>query len=370
MKGIYIVFGSKSVFEKKYKGVIKKINSQLKVFNMEKINTQLYFVEPDNRLIYKVARRLPFDLFINTLQLELDEHCDFLYIRKPLLNYHFINYLKKVKSKIPKCKILLEIPTYPYDYEFKKSFLNAPLYYKDRYYRKSLSKYVDRIVTYSLDEEIFGIPTIKISNGVDTKLIKKKKLIISNEINIIAVATFEVWHGYDRFIEGMGRYYKNKGDREIKLHIVGNGDVISDYKRIAENYNISDKVIFHGYKTGEDLDNVYDKCQIALDAMGRHRSGVYYNSSLKSKEYAAKGLPIISGVETELDKVDDFDYYLRVPANEEPIDMNEVIQFYNKIYKDKDPNSIISDIRRYAEENFDITKCMRPVIDFIKYEKD
>lgn len=42
--------------------------------------------------------------------------------------------------------------------------------------------------------------------------------------------------------------------------------------------------------------------------MGRHRSGVSFNSSLKGKEYCAKGLIIVSGVKTELDLDGEFLY--------------------------------------------------------------
>ncbi|MFK5655764.1 hypothetical protein ACIA4K_04025 [Lactobacillus delbrueckii subsp. bulgaricus] len=66
------------------------------------------------------------------------------------------------------------------------------------------------------------------------------------------------------------------------------------------------KVSMVGKKEKEELDYYYNICDIGIDSMGRHRSNVYYNSSLKGKEYLAKGLPIVLGVTTELDYIKDF----------------------------------------------------------------
>jgi hypothetical protein len=49
------------------------------------------------------------------------------------------------------------------------------------------------------------------------------------------------------------------------------------------------------------LNDIYNISDIAIDSLGRHRSNVMYNSTLKGKEYCAKGLPIVSGVKTEFD---------------------------------------------------------------------
>lgn len=367
MKGIYVIFDSINNLKKNYQGVYKKIEAQVNVFNEENLNTKLYFIEYNRGKLNKIARRLPFDLFINNIQLPKNIDVDFFYIRKGLLNYPFIKFLREIKLQNPNCKILLEIPTFPYDNEINKSIKNLPLYIKDKFYRNILYKYVDRIVTFSKDEKIFGIPTINISNGVEISKIRVRKPVNSKGINIIAVASFDYWHGYDRFIKGLGEYYQHGGKESIYFHVVGDGRVLPYYKKLVEKYNLGDRVIFYGFKTGKELDLIYDKCEIALDAMGRHRSGVYFNSSIKGKEYAAKGLPIISGVRTELDDNPDFKYYFRVPANETPIDIREVIKFYKNVYSDKSHNAVIWEIRKYAEKQFDIHECMKPVVQYIKF---
>ena len=68
---------------------------------------------------------------------------------------------------------------------------------------------VDRIYTYSEDNQIWGIPTICSSNGIDFDLVSIRKVEKKREsINLIAVAGLAKWHGYDRILRGMGEYYK------------------------------------------------------------------------------------------------------------------------------------------------------------------
>lgn len=74
---------------------------------------------------------------------------------------HLMKQLKKTGARI-----VMEIPTYPYDQEYK----GLPLPYQrilffDKCFRKQLARYVDKIVTFSDHEQIWGRPTIKISNG-------------------------------------------------------------------------------------------------------------------------------------------------------------------------------------------------------------
>ena len=72
-------------------------------------------------------------------------------------------------------RIALEIPTYPYDAEFAQSpFVRRLKLRIDRTFRRRMARWVDRIVTFSDDPEIFGRPTIRISNGIDFRSIPLK----------------------------------------------------------------------------------------------------------------------------------------------------------------------------------------------------
>ena len=99
---------------------------------------------------------------------------------------HLMKQLKKTGARI-----VMEIPTYPYGQEYK----GLPLPYQrilffDKCFRKQLARYVDKIVTFSDHEQIWGRPTIKISNGIDFSQIRVKQPSPSHtDLRLIAVAT-------------------------------------------------------------------------------------------------------------------------------------------------------------------------------------
>lgn len=375
MKGIYL---SICDLENENSGVSKKINMQLRMF--KKLGCSIETPTFNDNTIYekiinKVRGIIPFianSFSINIKKyiesIELDE-IDFIYIRKTTLDKMFIEVLKNIKMKNSNIKIIMEIPTYPVDNEYntiiKKLNLN-----KEKKIRKYLNKYIDRIITFSLDEEIFGIKAINISNLIEKERIEPKRVSNNREIHIIAVALFTFWHGYDRFIEGMKNYYSNNVNKEIILHLVGEGPEIKKYKLLVEKYNLEKYIVFHGKKSGHELDNIYDRCELALDTMGRHRGKIYYNSTLKGKEYGAKGLPIISGVATELDYDKGYKYYMRVDADDTPINILKIIEFYNFIYDSSESKEeIINNIRGYTVDKFDINNGFKPVIDYLRDTK-
>lgn len=372
MKGMYL---SVCDLKDQSSGVNKKINMQLLAFKKNGID----MVVPDMsvksffyRLLDVVLGVCPitpclFSIrFKKLLKKSKPDHLNFVYIRKTAFDRNFIKTAEAIKSENPDIKVLVEIPTYPYDKECD-SLISKIRLIKDRKSRDYLYNYVDRIITYSNDKSIFKIPTINLSNAIDTcKIIAKKASDSKAIIQIIAVALFSFWHGYDRFLYGLASYYRNGGHKNIVFHLVGNGNEIKKYKAIVKENSLEQHVIFHNEKSGNELDDIYDQCEIALDSMGRHRCGVYYNSSIKGKEYGAKGLPIISGVETEFDVDQGYRYYMRVAATEEPININSVIDFYNRVYNGQENrNEIIKNIREYTRNHFDITIAWKPILDFI-----
>lgn len=65
----------------------------------------------------------------------------------------------------------------------------------------------------------------------------------------------------------------------------------------------------------------------SIGSLGRHRSGITVIKTLKNREYATRGIPFIY---SEQDS--DFDhqpYVLKAPADESPIDIQQIIDFLN-----------------------------------------
>ena len=54
-------------------------------------------------------------------------------------------------------------------------------------------------------------------------------------------------------------------------------------------------VFFHGYKSGEELGKLYDTADAGLVSFGSYKENVERLCTIKTREYLAKGLPVILG---------------------------------------------------------------------------
>jgi glycosyltransferase involved in cell wall biosynthesis len=369
MKGIYYYISNDLTDSSS--GIEKKINMQFSALKNENISLEIIAIEQKN-IIYKIIRRIPFlsSFTRSTIRrlFEVDiENLNFIYIRKSFFDKRFLKICKRIKLINPELKLIIEIPTYPYDHEWNK-LIDKGILIKDKNNRNKLYKYVDRIVTLSNDDDIFGIKTIKIQNGIDVnKVILKSDNTQKNEINLIGVAVITFWHGYDRLIKGLIDYYKNAENKKIIIfNIVGEGVELDKLKKMVVINKLEDKVIFHGKKFGKDLDNLFDKCDIAVGSLGIHRINLSYVSTLKAKEYFARGIPFIKS-HKEIDFTNETSkYFLEFPGDESNIEIQRIIDFYSKNFINNDIYKLRDNMREYAVKNFTWNIKIRPVIDYLK----
>ena len=262
-------------------------------------------------------------------------------------------------------KCITEIPTYPYDSEFK----GYPLKYKiplyiDKLFRKALAKKMEAIVTFSNEETIFGKRTICISNGIDLDSIPIHNPKKQNDIHLIAVAEIHYWHGFDRLVAGMGEYYKlNPNARKVFFHVVGweddRGTTSNGYltvEQTAKKYNIGQYVVNHGKLFGDKLDEVFNQCVFAIGSLGRHRSGITNIKTLKNREYAARGIPFIYS-ETDND-FEDKPYIIKAPADESPVNIRQIIDFIDA--HDVNPTEIRNTVE-HLSWRFQMEKVVREI---------
>lgn len=296
------------------------------------------------------------------------KHYDACYIRYDFSDHGFLSLLKELKKVCP-C-IALEMPTYPYDAENQAMLLSRAKLAIDKIYRKQLHKYIDFIVTfYDGYQTIFDIPVQVVPNGFDfSRMDLVTQELPNDDIHIIAVSSMREWHGYERFLEGMHAYYQadKTSHRNIVLHLVGKGREYGKYQNLVEQYGLQDHVIMEGAMHGEKLDALYEYCALGIDSLARHRSGIDVLSSLKSREYGAKGLPMINSCKIDIID-DDFPYLLQVPADESAIDMNEVVNFYDRCFHNgKTRLEIGKEVRTYIEERSSMKKTFEPIVQRFK----
>lgn len=306
-------------------------------------------------LVSKVQSRIKYG---NLYRYILANEIKLVYIRYAhFANPFFISFLKKLKRS--DIKILLEIPTYPYDQEYKNlKFTYRMVMWIEKRSRRKFKNLITRILTVTPGTTIFGVPAIEINNGIDVDLIKiAEKRVIENEVHLIGVASIAFWHGYDRVIEGLHNYYLQHPNKiKVFFHIVGDNSNIESVqlKDSVKRYNLNDYVIFYGRKSGNALDVLFNRADIAVGSLGCHRISIKDIKSLKNREYCARGIPFFYS-ETDID-FENKDFIFKVPGNDSPINIEEIIKFIknNKF----DPVKL----RKYARENLTWDRQFKKVL--------
>lgn len=344
MKALYFSFSGYS----EHNGISKKKIAQIKGFiecgysvincyySVDSDNGNRLWMTDDNELVNlgsgfwaKLKKRIDYSPITTFIK---DERITFIYIRSEHnANPFLIRFVKQLRKM--NIQVVMEIPTFPYDQEYitleSKCFLLI-----DKLFRRSLAKQLNAIITFSNHTEIFGKRTIQISNGIDFSTIQlKQKNHKQAELHIIGVAEIHYWHGFDRVIAGMGNYYSD-GSKACKVffHIVGEFSGDREKKEIIpliEKNQLGNYVILHGKLFGTALDEIFNQADIGIGSLARHRSGITYIKTLKNREYAARGIPFIY---SEIDE--DFEimpYILKVPADESPVDIHQIIDLYNNL---------------------------------------
>ena len=96
------------------------------------------------------------------------------------------------------------------------------------------------------------------------------------------------WHGIDKILVMAAKLPASR------FEIVGTS------RADLAGHAIPDNVRFHGPKYGEELEEIYQNCDIGIGTLALHRRGMATNSALKPLEYLIFGLPVILGYrETE-----------------------------------------------------------------------
>ena len=342
-------------------GMVTKIDGQVKALN----NMGILTLKEGHYKPSKIYRIIPFNTSsINWNEVDIN-NIDGLYIRYLMSDFKFLKLLRKAKKKNK--TVCLEMPTYPYQKELDWYNLKT---IRDYIYRKHLYKYVDHIFYIGCNkriDKIFGIDCERISNGIDFDTIPVCKHIpSSNSIRLIAVGDLQKSHGYERIIKGISKYYSEGGDRNIVFTIVGDGYERQFYEDLSSELHITDHVKFTGYLTDDDLDNAYNNADIGVEVFGLFKRGINISSSLKSREYLARGIPFICGVKNDIiDK--DFPYCLFFPNNESIVNIVDVINFYDRIYSKNLNSEIISTtIREYSKKIASWETTMKPVFEYFR----
>jgi len=283
---------------------------------------------------------------------------DVLYFRSSYPTTMFRRLLRKTASSK-----FVEIVTYPYKTEWKRIMPRFEyLFWKSG--QEKVEKLSDIVVAISGEKDLhLSEKFILINNGIDLENIRVKKHTQRDYLSVVSIANLCMWHGYDRIIRGMSDYYKNGSVKKVIYNCVGDGPELENLKELTKSLGLDKYVIFHGTKTGEELDKIFDESDVALGSLGNHRKGLNSDSALKNREYCARGIPFVIA-SSDQDFPESFPYILKIPSDESPVDINEIVEWYEKLTHSH-PN-YSTEMRKYAEEHLSWDAKMKPVIEKIK----
>ena len=377
MKGIYF---SQIRPKETAQGAVTKVYDEIRAFEGAGYEMRHVNFEPVSRGLRTthigkgVCAAIPFTYVFSKYEYSHDlDGYDFYYFRFEAADRYLTSFLKKLRENNPGSKIIIEFPDYPNTY-WLKGVVYLPLLLKDIAARRKYKGCVDRFAVLDpVYKEIYGVRTVTFMNGIDVSRIPVRKPAAPDgeKIHVLGVSTMFPNHGYDRFLNSMARYYRDGNKRDIVFHVVGDGPgpELGRYKEIVSANGLSDHVVFEGRLVGDDLYALFDRCDLALECLGAFRKGLNLSSSLKSREYLAAGIPFVTGCEIDLFDGKKNKYVYKIPNDESIFDMNDILAFYDSIYADETADTVIANMRQFAEGHCTYEATLENVIKFIKTDK-
>jgi glycosyltransferase involved in cell wall biosynthesis len=293
----------------------------------------------------------------------LKRHIDFrqyevFYIRHLPAHPMFLKLLKKAKRQNPSIKIIIELPTWPYDGEIKGSTAQL-VALVDRTYRKKMANYTDYFVHFGPETEIWGVPTLRMTNGIEVekKPLRQWKDQKDGVLRLLAVGNWTFTMGLERVFEGIKTYLKS--GKKAYLHVVGEGVTVSEMKQRVKELDIEEYVQFHPSCLGATYDRFFDEADVAIGKLFIPAKVINYTSSLRHRDYCARGIPfVLAGNDSDMDE--NWPFVLHFPRDTSPIDIDKIEVFYKQI-QTKYPNHP-NDMRTFASEHLDWSVKIKKMI--------
>jgi hypothetical protein len=174
--------------------------------------------------------------------------------------------------------------------------------------------------------------TLVLGDAVKTEnFVLKKPIIFENEFKMIflkGAVTSADFNGLDRVFKGIKNY---NGRYNLNFYLYGKN--LDFEKKQINELGIIQKIHCDLFIEQSDLDKIIDQMHIGIGALAVHRKGLKSTSTIKTREYFARGLPFIYGHNDpdfthnkEVQK-----YCLEVPGNDQAIDFNEIIEWYKNL---------------------------------------
>lgn len=317
---------------------------------------------------------------LNQKLYDIDEF-DFVYFRYPGAHPLLNQWLKKHKNKVFFEHVTAEteeIKMYKRENPFEinlSSFLSYLEFYflpliREKIYGKSIRNLAlfgicnsDDIAHYERKMAGNVYKTLVLGDAVQTeKFPIKKPTILGQEFRMIflkGAATNADFNGLDRVFHGMKNY---KGNYNLKLYLFGKN--LESEKKLIQKLEIEEMVICSGFIQQNEVDEILNQMHIGIGALAVHRKGLKSTSTIKTREYCARGLPFIFGhFDTDFSYSDEAQRFcLQEPASDDSIDFGFVISWYQNMQLEA---NIETKMRDFSLKHLEYIFKMKKLLTFI-----
>ena len=344
-------------------GITKKIGSELQA--MRRMGMAVTYTAYDgdgvsvfdNQDTVVFHRKFPFSVgFINRKiryywlekvaldYLKQSEGFDLGYLRIGVPNGIFFRICDVLKRK--GAKLVGESHAYFPGIQYK-SLIGKYIMAMYRLHSRQFPQYLSCFLVEGDLKEMHGVKAYAMNIGVETGKIAPHTYVgDATSLNMISVANENIYHGYDRLLMSLWTYKQKNPEAQVFIHLVGT--ISEKTKQMIEKYQLEKSVILYGKRSGAELDEIYNKCNVGLGPFGQHRVGGKKDTGLKTKEYFAKGLPYIySGSEPTVPE--DYPYICNFPSDESMVDFDLVWKFYESYRNDP---QVVQRMRDFAQAHY------------------
>lgn len=273
---------------------------------------------------------------------------DLLYIRLMIPTPSLIQLMRTARRR--NTKVFYEIPTYPYYGEqlraSRKKYRAVGKIAIDAFFSPLIKKYVDHIVIIKSNDAVHLHPKmVEICNGirVDDIAAKRNYNTAHRPFRMVAVGTLYPYHGYDRILQGMKNCHEEVQGCPVEFHVIGKSKTIDELRQTARKMGLK-RVFFHGVKTTNELNRMYEDFDVGLGCLALHRRNANIDTTLKIVEYYCRGVPVVT---SGISPYSDPSVTIRVPDQEGPIDIQEIYDQWEKI-----PEETLSKLSGRAKQQF------------------
>jgi glycosyltransferase involved in cell wall biosynthesis len=313
-------------------------------------------------------RKEKFDLISSVLS-DYSPRRTMVYLRYPIGDMLFLKFLKKNKAykfvtehQELENKLRIGCLTNTFtqdiiDFAFGKAIRN-----KITGFVGVSSQYLDNQISYlsrKIQEKKYFLVN---GNGIDTSkyCFRKNPLFDGQTLKLLFVGVGFQYQGLHRLLISMENYYSSAFKVRIIVNIAGVTRRKVYLKKYLRNPKVRDSVVFHGYISPRDMDRLADECHLAVNSLCLHQIGIKIASTLKSREYFARGIPFVTA-SFDNDFEDNNPFILKVTSDESVFNIQDIIDFALEMNADVlHPQKM----RQYAIEHLDWSVKMKKLIDF------